>query len=417
MVKNRTHKRHPKLIAFIIFLLACGIFYGWGSIYYQKDAQLNRIMNRISDPKQSFAEYVTASDPDVEVTDSKLKPLQNYFKANKKAAAQLESNLRQGKDSNQIKLFESGTHFLLFPKYTLRVQVYRPQVETNHPNSTLTMDQENYGQMKGADQNFYADLGQLFPGRYHLLVKTKVAGRKLKADSVVNIWSDKTINMVIKTGTFQIRSVPNGVVYINDHKVKKLDRYGQAAFKNYPLAKNTELYITAKYNGETIKSEVVKDLSSSINSEFSASDDDVTDYGDATVYAGNEKQDVYQDVEGDYIVNPLWTGLIDQEEAGRLLYHAYLKPEKELFNGEKTVYEAQQKAVKKFRKGKKKLKLSVKVIKIMPAGNNLSDVSYQLVYKYREKGKKHKLTVNYENALFHLKNDEQGIQKLGEKAN
>lgn len=411
----KTHKRHTKLITFLILLIACGIFYGWGSIYYQKDAQLDRIINRISDPGQPLAKYVTASDPDIEVTDSKLKPLQQYFKHNHRAADELERNLRKGKDTDQIQFVESGTNFLIFPKYTLRVQVYRPQVETNHPNSVLTVDNYEQKEMEGADQNFYADLGQVFPGRYHFLVNTKVAGRKLKADAVVNVWSNKTVNMIIKTGTFQIRSVPNGVVYINDKKVKTLDKYGQAAFKNYPLAKNTELYIEAKYNGEKIKSEVVKDLSSAINSEFSASDDDVNDYGDATAYAGNQKQDVYQDVEGDYIVNPIWTGLITKKEAGYLLYHAYLKPEQNLFNGEEAVYKKQKKAVTKFKKGKEELKLAVKITKIMPAGNNLSDVSYQLVYKYRQKGKKHKQVINYENAIFHLKNDVQGIQTLGEE--
>ena len=85
--------------------------------------------------------------------------------------------------------------------------------------------------------------------------------------------------MTIKTGTFQIRSVSKGIVYINDKKVKVLDQNGQASFKNYPLAKDTELYIKASYQGKTIKSEKVKDLSSSINSEFSNSEDDTSDYG------------------------------------------------------------------------------------------------------------------------------------------
>lgn len=410
-------RRHPKLLALLIFLIAFGLFYVWGAFYYQENRQLDRIVNAISDPSQSLARYVTASDPDLEVTDAKLKPLQNYFKENKNAAKQLKNNLRKGKDTDQIKLVESGTHFLLFPKYTLRVQVYRPQVQSNHPNSTLTVDKKNLGKMEGADQNFYSDLGQVFPGRYHLLVKTSVSGRKLKADAIVNVWSDKTINMTIKTGTFQIRSVPNGIVYINDRKAKKLDQYGRATFKNYPLAKNTELYIKSKYQGKTIQSEKVKDLSSSISSEFSNSDDDVNDYGTPAAYAGNQQKDVYQDVEGDYIVNPLWPGLIDQKEAGQLLYRNYLKPDETAFEKGKdsSEYKTLQKEVKAFKKNKKKIKLTVKINKILPAGDNYSTVSYQLVYNYREKGKKHKQVINYENALFHNVSQTQVIQKLGSK--
>lgn len=415
--KKKLYKRHPKLVAFIILLIAFGVFYGWGSIYYQKGRQIDHIVSCINDPSKKMAKYVVASDPDVTVTDAKLKPLQQYFKENKQAAKQLSANLRKGKYSDQIKLIESGTYFFLFPKYSLRIQVYHPQVETNHAGSTLTVDKESFGRMEGADQNFYSDLGLIFPGRYHLLVKTKVSGRKLKADAIVNIWSNKTINMIIKTGTFQIRSVPYGVVYINDRKVKTLDKYGRATFKNYPLAKNMELYIKSTYNGKTIKSEKVKDLSSSIETEFSNSDDDDEDYGTPSNYAGNQKQDVYQDVEGDYIVNPIWPGLIDQTEAGQLLYNNYTKPDETTFENGKDnqAYKDLKKQVKAFKKGKKNLKLTVTITKIMPAGSNYSDVSYQLVYKYREKGKKHKKVINYEGAIFHNSSQTQVIKSLGKQ--
>lgn len=412
-----TKKRHHTLITIIILLIAFGLFYCWGAFYYQRDRQIDRIVSALDNPAQGLARYVTATNPDVAVTDQKLKPLQEYFAENKNAAKQVSANLRNGKDVQQLALKESGTYFLIFPKYTLEVPVFHPQVESNHPKSTLVMNQQNLGQMDGADQNFYQDLGFVFPGRYHLKVATTVAGRKLKADSVVNIWSSKTISMVIKTGTFQIRSVPNGVVYINDRKVKTLDKYGQATFKNYPLAKNTELFIKTKYHGKTIRSEKVKDLSSSISSEFSNSDDDVTDYGTPESYAGNQKQDVYQDVEGDYIVNPLWPGLIDKQEAAKLLKKSYLKADEQDFvAGKKTKsFQALKKEEQKFKKDKKKVELTVKVTKIMPAGDYASDVSYQLVYNFRQNGKKKKQVMTYEGAVFHQDRDAQLIVDLGKK--
>lgn len=391
--------------------------YTWGAIYYAKNNQIDRIVAGIQDPKQDMSQYVTPSTPDLTVTNETVKPLQRYFKTNKKAAKVLAKNLRAGKDSRQIKLVQSGRYYLLYPKYTLRIQVYHPQVETNHGNSTLKVDKNNLGQMQGAGQNYYTDLGLRLPGRYHLVVNTKVSGRQLEASSVVNIWSGKTINMNIKTGTFQIRSVPNGVVYINDKKVKQLGQNGQATFKNYPLAKHMELYITTKYKGKTVRSETVKDLSTSISSEFSNSDDNVNDYGETADYAGNEQKDVYQDVEGDYIVNPIWTGLIDKEEAGHLLYSAYLKPNKNNFVDGKnnTSYQKLIKTVKKFKKNKKDIHLTVRIMQILPAGKNYSQVDYQLVYKYQEKGKKHTETVNYRDALFHNMKEVQKIKSLGQE--
>ena len=178
-----------------------------------------------------------------------------------------------------------------------------------------------------------------------------------------------------------------------------------------------ELYIKSTYNGKTIKSEKVKDLSSSIETEFSNSDDDDEDYGTPSNYDGNQKQDVYQDVEGDYIVNPIWPGLIDQTEAGQLLYNNYTKPDEITFENGKDnqAYKDLKKQVKAFKKDKKNLKLTVTITKIMPAGSNYSDVSYQLVYKYREKGKKHKKVINYEGAIFHNSSQTQVIKSLGKQ--
>lgn len=413
---KKTKKRHRGLIIILILLIAFGIFYAWGAYYYQRDRQIDRIVNSLSDPNQDMTQYVTPSNPDIDVTKEKLQPLQQYFKENKSATKELAKNLRSGKDSDQIELIENGSHFLIFPKYTIRVQVYRPQVKTNHPHSDLMVNNQNYGVMEGANQNFYQDLGLVFPGRYHVEVNTKVSGRKLKADAVVNIWSSKTVNMTIKTGTFLIRSVPNGQVYINDKKVKTLNKHGQATFKNYPLAKDTELYIETTYNGEKIRSEKVRDLSTSISSEFSNSDDDASDYG-TQPYAGNETKDVYQDVEGDYIVNPLWKGLITSEDAQKLLQSAYENPSATIFqNGkENKDYKALKKELKSFKKEKNNLKIKVKVIKIFPAGDNRSDVTYQVVYKYKQKKKKHTKKFTYSGAIFHNVNNTQLINMLGKQ--
>lgn len=415
MKNKEKRKRHPKLIIFLFILLIAGGFYGWGSYYYQRDHQIDRIVAGLRNPKVDMSSYVVAANPDMNVTETSLKPLQNYFKNNAHATQTLALNLRHGRDSEQIQLTQNGLHWLLFPRYALRVQVYRPQVETNHNHSTLEVNGHSLGEMEGAGQNFYQALGMVFPGRYHLAVDTTVSGRRLKADSVVNIWTNRTVDMTIKTGTFQVRSVPNGVVYINDHKAKKLDVNGQAVFKNYPLARDMELYVRSTYDGKKIRSYTVKDLSSAIKPEFSQSDDNTSDYSGAIDYNGNAPKDVYQDIEGDYIVNPIWPGLIKQDEAEQILTKNFTKVDANDFvdDNDSSAFKTLKKQNKIFHKGKKKLKIKVYVNKILPAGDDYSEVEYQVVYKYRYKGKKKTKTVNYEQGMFHNMKNAQLIDKIG----
>lgn len=412
---QKTTKRKIWLILLLIIIILFGLFYLWGSIYYQKERQIDRITSSLSNPNANLATYVTPSTPDMTVTNEKLKPLQSYFKENPKAKNQLVQDLKNNKPSNQITLIKSGKHFLLFPKYTIRVQVYRSQVETNHPNSKLNVNGKSLGIMNGADQNFYQDLGLVFPGRYHVIVKTKVGKRNLTADSVVNVWSNKTINMTIRTATFQVRSVPKGTVFINDKKVATLDKHGQYVFKNYRLAKNMELYIQSSYHGKKIKSEKVKDIPQSISKDFRNTDDGISDYGNAPDYEGNQAKDVYQDVDGDYIVNPNWPGLINDKAAAKLLGTNLKKANKNDFvDGKKNDdFKQLKKQLKK--QHLKKAKIAVDVFQVLPAGDNYSDVDYKVVYKYKKNGKKAKKVIEYQHAIFHEVDDIQLIKTLGQR--
>jgi len=411
-------KKHKKIWLWGIIIILIGAAWLGGNFYYTKERQINRIVANLQEPKNGMAQYVTASTPDMEVTDESLKPLQNYFKEHHSAAKRLAHNLWHNRDHGEIKLIEDGRYFLLFPKYKLWIQVYRPQVKTNHAGSTLTVNQKDYGEMEGGNQNYYQDLGLVFPGRYHILVKSKVNGRKLDADSIVNIWSNKTIDMTIKTATFQVRSVPGSTIYVNDRKVGKLNDHGSYTFKNYPIAKRMEIYIKSKADGKTIKSEKVTDLAQSISSEFANSEDDVTDYDGTTEYQGNGEKDVYQDAEGDYIVNPIWPGLIKVEDAAKLLYNNFKAPNKLDFEKgkENADYKELAKQLKKWhhQKGLKKLSVRVKVLSVLPGQRNYSKVDYEvtLTRKYKDKRKK-KERLSYQDAIFHQKDGHQLIQTLG----
>lgn len=412
-------KKHKKIWISGVIILLIGIAWLIGNFYYTKERQIDRIVAKMQDPKTELAQYVTASTPDMDVTDKSLKPLQNYFKEHHSAAKRLAYNLRHNRDHGEIRLIQDGRNFLLFPKYKLWIQVYRPQVKTNHANSTLTVNQKDYGEMEGGNQNYYQDLGMVFPGRYHILVKSKVNGRHLDADSIVNIWSDKTVDMKIKTATFQVRSVPNGTIYINDRKAGKLNQHGSYTFKDYPIAKRMEIYIKSKADGQTIKSERVTDLSQSISSEFSNSEDDVTDYDGTAEYQGNGEKDVYQDAEGDYIVNPIWPGLIKVGDAAKLLYNTLKSPNADDFeNGKENAdYNKIAKQLKEWHKKKsiKKLSVKIKVLSVLPGKRNYSRINYEVTFikKYKDKSKK-KERLSYQNAVFHQKDGKQLIQTLGD---
>lgn len=411
-------KKHKKIWTLGVIIVVLGALITIGNFYYTKDRQISRIVANLRNPHADMSKYVVASTPDMNVTAASLKPLQNYFKERKAATERLDYNLRHNRDSQEIQLVESGRYFLIFTRYKLRVQCYRPQIKTNHAGSILKIDNKNYGEMDGGDQNYYQDMGLVFPGRYHVLVKSKVNGRKLDADSIVNIWSNKTVDMNIKTATFQVRSVPNGVIYVNDRKVAKLNKYGNYTFKDYPIAKRMEIYIESKADGKTIKSEKVTDLSQSISSDFSDSEDDVTDYDSTANYQGNSEKDVYQDAEGDYIVNPIWPGLIQVGDAAKLLYNNFKKPNADDFeNGKDNPdYQKIAKQIKAWKKKKdlKKYGVEVKVVSVFPGERNYSDVDYEvtLIREYQDKSKK-KEKLSYQNAVFHAVNGKQEIQTLG----
>lgn len=416
MTKNKKKKsrRRVKFLLAAFLIVAAAIFYFWGSLYYQKEQQIKRLVQGISDPSLNMTTEVVPSTPDLTVTRHKLKPLQAYFQHNPAATKRLKANLERGEDKGQIQLVQEGRHLLLFPKYVLRVQVFRPQVETNHTGSKLWVDHENYGRMVGAVSNFYQDLGLVLPGRYHLSVQAKVSGRQLKADSVVNIWSNKTVDMRIRTGTFQVRSVPGGIIYLNDKRVKKLSRYGKAIFKNYPLTRKMELYVVTTYRGQKLRSETVKDLSSSINPAFSQSDDSLDDYSNSTAYTGNSAKDVYQDVEGDYIVNPIWPGLVKKGQAEEILRRSYQKAKRDDFVNAKDWRDLRRQE-RRWQRGMKKVRVSVRVTNILPAGKDSSQVTYQVVYHYRRKSKKKKKILPARKAIFWQVKNVQLLQSVGQQ--
>lgn len=414
--KKKWSKKHKILIFLTLFIVVIvAALYGYGSYYYQKDKQITRILTMLKNPNADLSNLVQGTDPDINITKESLEPLQNYYKKNSQQLKELAQSIRNNQYDGQIQLVENGEYFLVFPKYELKIKVYQPQVETNNPNSRLTVNGQNYGTMTGAGQNYYQKLGLIFPGKYHLLVNTKVAGRKLKADSVVDIWSDKTIDMLIRTATFRIRSVPKGAVYINDKKVATLDKSGQYIFKDYPIAKNMELQIKTKSNGKTISSVPVTNLGQILSQQNANTAEGSTDYNHKVSYLGNKNTAVYQDADGNYIVNPFWNGLIQAKQASSILANNFAKVDAASFkNGNKnTSYKKLKKEVTDLFKTykAKKWKIQVTVKSILPLTNNRSEVRFEVVYKHGH----HKIVASEDYAIFQSQNNQQLIEKIAMK--
>ncbi|MBU3827575.1 MAG: zinc-ribbon domain-containing protein [Candidatus Lactobacillus pullistercoris] len=314
-------QKKTKIILGVVGVLAIIFigFYAWGSHYYSKNNQIDRITTALRNPKQDISQYVEADTPDMKVTANSLKPLQNYYQEHQTAVTKMNSTLKYSDYANKyISLVKSGRNLLLFPKYKLHIKTFQPQVETNHGDSTVTVNGQDIGKLSGDSGKYYKKLNLVFPGKYHFNVKSKVAGRVLTATSTANIWGNKTLNMNIETQTFSVKSVPGGQVYINDKKVGDLDKDGKATFESYPITKNMELYVTYNTGNKTIKSEIVRDMAESFGTfdNYDSGYDDDDDYNDD---ASDTSSDDVTKEDGEYVVQPKWKGVISTDDAESLL--------------------------------------------------------------------------------------------------
>lgn len=314
-----THQYKPiskkkKIIFSVVGILAAlfVVFYIWGSSYYSESNQINRITSGLIDPNQNISKYVVADTTNMKVTDESLKPLQKYYQDHQTKATELNENLKEGISNSSIQLVRNGRYWILFPRYKLQVQTYQPQVSTNHGDSQVLINGKDIGRLSSvSDGQYNKKIALIFPGKYNIVVKSKVAGRNLTATSTANIWSNKTLNMDIATQTFSVKSVPNGEVYINDKKVATLDENGDANFKSYPITKNMELYVLYNANGKKLRSETVN----GIGSAFGLFSDDNYEDSDAG-------EDITKNDDG-YVIEPHWKGLISKDEAKNLLSYAF----------------------------------------------------------------------------------------------
>lgn len=415
-IPSRQHK--PMKLATKILLSVIGVlivvligFYAWGSSYYSKNNQIDRITESLRDPKKDVSRYITADTPSMKVNSDTVKPLQNYYQDHQTAVTSMNQKLKDGLDPNeQISLVQNGRYWILFPKYQLQVKTYQPQVETNHGNSQVTMNGKKIGKLNGSDGKYSKKLDLVFPGKYHFTVKSEVEGRNLSATSTTNIWANKTLNMDIKTETFKVKSVPNGVVYINDKNAGTLDKDGEITFKSYPITRNMELYVL--YNGT--KSELVTDMPDSFG-DFADESDDDDDYSDDA--SDDNSADVSQQ-DGTYVVQPKWKGLISKDDAESLLDDNFHDPDDDSFiNGSDNKWYGQIKQQNdRWDKDDSmdSYNTEAKVESVYPTKSNQSKVNYRVTYTFNYDDHTKKQIVEYTGGILQKDGDNYLIKTIGD---
>lgn len=419
-VTQKVHKQMKPFTKVLLSLLGVLIiafiaFYAWGTHHYSKNNQIDWITAGLRDPKQDISKYIAADTPSMKVTNETVKPLQKYYQEHQTAVTSMNQKLKDGLDPNeQISLVKNGHYLLLFPKYQLQVKTYQPEVETNHGDSVVSMNGKNIGKLSGDNDKYYKKLSLVFPGKYHFTVKSQVEGRTLSAISTTNIWANKTLNMDIKTQTFSVKSVPNGVVYINDKKAGTLDSKGEATFKSYPITRNMELYVLYNKDGQNVKSEVVTDMADAFGSFVDESDDD-DDYTDD---ASDESSDDVTKDDGVYVVQPKWKGLISEDDAKSLLDDNYSDPDEDDFvNGSANKWYGQIKQQNDRWSDSDSINSynsEVTIESVYPSKNNQSKVNYKVSYSLEYDDYTKKQIVEYTGGILQKDGDKYIIRTIGD---
>ncbi|BDR60034.1 zinc ribbon domain-containing protein [Lactobacillus xylocopicola] len=366
------------------------IFYAWGSNHYQRNNQLAQINAALKNPRQSLSQYVTSDNPNVHVTDAALKPTQKYYAENYEKANKMADDLKYSDQSDDVSLVRSGHYFLFFPKYKLQFKTYTPQIKTNHANSSIYVNGQKFGGIDGSGGEYYKKITPLFPGKYHIVVKSIASGHELSADKSMLIDSNQAINMDIKTVNFMVKSMPGAAVYINDKKVGILNRRGAKNFKEYPATADMKIYVEATIAGKTIKSKMV-------NYDDLGFDDD--------------------DDSSSNVIKPEWPGLISQDDAESILQDNFNSPDEDAFIGgaENKGYQDLHTQEAKFRNSDEIIDFSMEcsIVSIAPAPNNCSSVTYKITYTFEHDDYEHKQVLLYSGGLFHQVGDEDdGKQKI-----
>lgn len=253
-----THKWSWLLGLLIVLVL---LFVGLNN-YYQPRNQIARAYTVLNNPNKNGAHYITTNDSQAKINRESVKPVQKEFHDQVEAGfinkhAFVKNRLKE-LNTNGSEFKKTGNVWLFFPKYKYEVNTTSIPVKTNLPNLKIYQNGKYVATSHG--HNYKKNFNHLLDGVYKFTAKGTVHGQKVNASDLYNGSgaSDNMMNLDININTFNIKSVPNAEVYVNNKKVGNLDKNGNYTLKNYPIHKNTKLYLKANLNGKMTQSESVK---------------------------------------------------------------------------------------------------------------------------------------------------------------
>jgi len=271
------------LIGVVVVVLIGG--YVFGHSYYSRASQLDRTITALKTDKSGLVTNFTSSDPNLKLSDKKIKPLVRYFKKNPQALATFKRQLNNGQTVDGAFTYQlTGKHWLVFDKYQVKVKPVYPTATTNRNGAKISVDGKTVA--TSTSTSYRKQLGPLVPGTYTIASSGTVSGKSMTNSGTYHLTkSSQAIDLALRTVSFTVETAPKTVIYVNGKKQGIADSAGELVVSELPWSGNLEVSGEYKHGSSTVTSKTtqVTEDNQTINLEFTG----VMTLKDADAYMDN----------------------------------------------------------------------------------------------------------------------------------
>jgi len=258
---NNTKQRAlPQWAWWVIGVVAVILVGGYlfGRNYYTRSAQLDRTITAIKSGKGALAKDFTSTDPNLKLSDKKVKPLVRYFKHNPQALADFKRQLMNGQTSDGLFTYQlTGKHWLLFDKYQIHVKPVYPTATTNRTGAKIKVDGKTVA--TATRTSYSKQLGPLVPGKYTIASQGTVSGKPMTNQGTYDLMkTDQSVDLALRTVSFTVETAPKTVIYVNGKQQGKADSAGELVVSELPWSGNLEVTGEYKHGSSTVSSKASK---------------------------------------------------------------------------------------------------------------------------------------------------------------
>lgn len=274
---SRKKKITITLVSILVVLLIA--LFAYGKHYYNKSQQVDRIVSVIRENKNSkLASLVTTNKAKVKIDSNSVKSITDYYQSHPSSLNMIENTLSNQGSIKGISLVQDGRYFLIFPKYKLQVNSYRPIIETNHPHSRIYIDGKYIAtaQANDEDDDYTAELAPILGGYHTVRIKATASGHNLSSIANINLWSDSNYNCNIKTANLAVFGPTGSQIYVG-RKVCGVIGNGQVKeLKDFQYNNETSIHLAYKSHHHKFVSNEMN-ISDAIEADNNGSDTDDND--------------------------------------------------------------------------------------------------------------------------------------------